>query len=95
MFLELKYLDLSDNELRDAGLAVLIRLILAGDFRNIIELKLQRNNITDIGFAVLIKLLRFLKDGKCPLLEKICLEGNPISAKIKKEFGILPALYSF
>ena len=94
MFLDLKYLDLSDNELRDAGLAVIIRLILAGDFRHIIELKLQRNNITDIGFAVLVKVLRFLKIEKCPALEKICLEGNQISAKIKKQFGALPQFYS-
>lgn len=94
IFKDLTHLDLSDNDIGDNGVTVLIRLIVSCDLINLVELKLQRNRITDSGFTVIVKLFRFLKEKKCPNLEKIFLSGNQISAKIKHQFGELPLLYS-
>ena len=94
IFRDLAYLDLSDNELGDKGVSVLTRLVINGDLKNIVVINLKRNSISDIGFTVIVKVFRFLKEQKCPFLEKILLEGNQISAKSKNQFGTLPLFYS-
>jgi Leucine-rich repeat (LRR) protein len=94
IFQDLVYFDLSHNDLCDNGVQVLTRMIIKGYFKNITILNLSYNNMTDIGFALIIKTLRFLQLDKCPNIEKIFLEGNRISGKIKNQFGTLPIYYS-
>ena len=87
-------LDLRENELGDEGATSITRMITVGCFINIQELYLQYNNITDKGFSCIAKILRHLYDVKCPHLDRLGLEGNKISPKMKKQFEPLPAFYS-
>jgi hypothetical protein len=89
-FDNLREIDLRENELGDDGATAIVRLIIAGTLKNITTLHLQNNGITDVGFSRLYKALQTLQPLKCPNLEQLALEGNSISAKIKRECSPLP-----
>lgn len=94
VLLSLRVLDLRDNELGDEGADTIMCMIIADYFLHIEELWLQNNNITDKGFRKIVTAIRSLHERKCPSLKRLGLEGNPISADIKREFSPLHSCIS-
>ena len=94
VFVRLRVLDLSDNELGDECAEPFIRMIFGNSLKNIVELRLQNNKIKDLGFSKLIKVLQSAYIKNCPLLERVGLERNLVSSEIKRELSPLPPFVS-
>ena len=93
--MNLTVLDLCDNELGDDGVGVLVNIILQGHFLSIVHINLQNNSITDLGFNKIVSVMKSLKDTKCPLLDRLRLENNLVSAKARRNNSPYPPFFSF
>jgi hypothetical protein len=94
VFLNLRVLDLAENELGDRGLDGVLSMIVEGHFTNIFEVHLQHNSITDTGFVKLIKIMKSVADIQCPALQRLGLESNLVSAKVKRKYAPYPHYFS-
>jgi hypothetical protein len=94
LFENITVVDLGDNELGDECAEYLIRMVFAGSLKRLHELHLQNNGITDIGFSKLMKILRSVYMERCPNLERLGLERNPITPEMKREMAPLPPMVS-
>ena len=65
-------------------------MIVNGSLRNLQELRLQSNGISDVGFSKLVTVLLSVHDSACPLLDRICLQGNRVTAKCKRHLRPYP-----
>lgn len=72
------------------GADMIAHMIINGSFRNLQELRLQSNGITDVGFCKLVTILLSMHDTACPSLDRICLQGNRVSAKCKRRLRPYP-----
>lgn len=87
-------LDLRENEWGDLGLEVIIDMIQRKCFYTTTHLRFQANGISDVGFSKLMRILQSTQEERMPYIERINLEGNPISSKIKRQFRPLPPYIS-
>ncbi len=94
VFPALQILDLRNNEIGDIGLEVLLKSFNSLHFEYLRELHLGNNKITDHGFRELMTTLQSLQTTNMPLLERLSLENNSITGKIKNQFSPLPAYLS-
>jgi len=91
---ELKVLDLRENELGDDGADIIMRMIVGGSFRTLSELYLQNNGITDVGFMKIFKAMQSMQERSFPMIRRLGLELNYISAKCKQECYPIPLYFS-
>ena len=91
---ELKVLDLRENELGDDGADIIMRMIVGGSFRTLSELHLQNNGITDVGFMKIFKAMQSMQERSFPMIRRLGLELNYISAKCKQECYPIPLYFS-
>lgn len=94
VFMNLSVLDISENELGDDGVTVIVNIILQGHFMSMVDLNLSANSITDQGFNKMVSVMKSLKDAKCPLLERLRLENNLVSAKARRSNAPYPIFFS-
>lgn len=94
IFSSLEVLDMSNNELGDAGIDALVRVITIGHLRSMVSISLQRNAISDRGFSKLCRLLYSVKDVQCPRLTHLGLELNLITAECKQMWAPIPTYIS-
>lgn len=92
--IDLKVLDLRENEIGDEGADRLMRMVISGYLINLEQLHLQWNNIGDKGFVKLVKVLQSMAGTKCPRLERLGMENNPISSAVKRQYSPLAAYWS-
>jgi Ran GTPase-activating protein (RanGAP) involved in mRNA processing and transport len=95
VFMNLAVLDLGDNELRDDGAGVLVNIILQGFLMSIVDINLQHNSITDQGFFKIVSVMKSLKDTKCPLMERLRMENNLVTALTRRRNAPYPPFFSF
>lgn len=93
-FPSLEILDLRGNEIGDDGVDILLRSFHLKHFEYLRELLLQSNKLTDVAFEKLIKTLSSLQETNMPFVERIALESNAISSKVKRKFHPLPHFVS-
>ena len=93
--MNLANVDLSENELGDEGVGVLVNIVLQGHFMNLVELNLQHNSITDQGFNKIVSVMKSLKDTKCPFLERLKIGNNLVSAQARRRNAPYPPFFSF
>lgn len=92
LFPQLEVVLLSENEGKDEMTEAIVQWILSGSMmKNMRELHLQNNSITDTGFSRIVKVLLAVGSEFCPKLNRLALEKNPISAKIKRDLAPLPS----
>ena len=72
------------------GAGTIAHMLAGGSLRNLQELRLQSNGITDVGFRKIVTILMSVHDTACPSLDRICLQGNRVSAKTKRSFRPYP-----
>ena len=93
--MNLAILDLCDNELGDAGVGVLVNIILQDHFLSIVHIDLQNNSITDLGFHKMVSVMKSLKEAKCPQLDRLRMENNLVTAKARRANSPYPPFFSF
>jgi hypothetical protein len=87
-------LNLSKNELSDAGVEIIIQLVINKYIVNMEEIHLCFNSITNHGFRALLKIFIPLQETCVPHLSRCALENNLIDSKARQEFFPLPAYIS-
>jgi hypothetical protein len=90
VLMNLQVLVLSDNEIGDDGVDFLVQIIMEGHFVNMCEIYLEHNSITDWGFNKIVTKLKSVQQAKCPLLQRLSLSNNLVSAKEKRKLSPLP-----
>jgi len=69
-------------------------MIVGGSFRTLSELHLQNNGITDVGFMKIFKAMQSMQERSFPMIRRLGLELNYISAKCKQECYPIPLYFS-
>ena len=93
--MNLKVLNLADNELRDEGVTAILEVIMERHFTHLRELYMQRNSITDHGFNKFMRFIKSVKDVYCPNLDRLGLENNLVSVESRHMWRPYPSYISY